>query len=81
MAQAQRRRMKKPVQAPADCYFCTEKKEPMYSDVSVMQRFITDRGKIMSRSRNGLCTTHQRRLSESIKHARYLALLPFLIRD
>lgn len=74
-------RRKKTQQAPAVCYYCTEKKEPLYSDTSVLQRFISDRGRILSRARSGLCNKHQRRLSDSIKYARHLALLPFIVRD
>lgn len=76
-----KRNPKKVHQTPAECYFCTEKKEPAYADTSVLMRFTTDRGKIFSRSRSGICTRHQRRLSESIKYARHLALLPFISRD
>lgn len=66
---------------PKECYFCTEKKEPVYSDVSTLQRFVTDRGKMLSGMRSGLCAKHQRRLSTAIKQARFLALLPFVVRD
>jgi small subunit ribosomal protein S18 len=75
------RRPKKTTQVPLECYFCKEKKEPNYADSSVLIRFITDRGKITARSRNGLCSKHQRVLGDSVKYARHLALLPFVIRD
>ena len=75
------RKLKQTVQAPAECYFCKEKKVPVYHDTGVLMRFVTDRGKIVSRSRNGLCARHQRFLSDSVKHARHLALLPFVIRE
>lgn len=72
-----RRRLSK----PAKCYFCEEKKTPWFSETAELQRFLTERGKIISRSRNGLCSMHQRRLSTAIKHARHLALLSFVVRD
>lgn len=75
------RRLKQTVQAPSECYFCKEKKEPIYHDSGVLMRFITDRGKLIARSRNGLCAKHQRILSDSVKYARHLALLPFIIRE
>lgn len=75
------RRPKKTYQTPQECYFCTEKKEPEYADVASLQRFISDRGKVFSRSRSGICAKHQRRLSIAIKYARHLALLPFVNRD
>jgi small subunit ribosomal protein S18 len=81
MAKPRIKRMKKPQPVNLECYFCTEKKEPMFSDVSQLMKFISDRGKIMSRSRNGLCSIHQRRFSDAVKYARHLALLPFIVRD
>ena len=64
--------------APQECYFCKEKKVPDYTDISVLQKFVSERGKILSRARSGVCSKHQRRLSSSIKYARHLALLPFV---
>lgn len=81
MAKQMKRRMKKATQTPDKCYFCTENKEPVYTDTSVLQRFISDRGKIFARSRSGICAKHQRRLSDGIKHARHLAFLPYLNRE
>ena len=66
--------------APKECYFCTEKKEPNFDDVGTLQRFLTERGKIMPRARTGLCAKHQKRLELNTKYARHLALLPFLTR-
>lgn len=61
-----------------DCAFCKEKKEPNYADVEVLRRYLTERGKIIGRSRSGVCAKHQRKLTTAIKHARHLALLPFI---
>jgi small subunit ribosomal protein S18 len=66
--------------APKKCYFCTEKKEPVFSDVATLNRFITDRAKIMPMLRTGLCAKHQKRITKEIKHARHLALLPFIVK-
>ncbi len=74
-------RMKKQQPVNLECYFCTEKKEPHYSETGQLMKFVSDRGKIMSRSRNGLCAIHQRKVSDSVKYARHLALLPFIVRD
>lgn len=65
-------------QVPKNCYFCKEQKEPNYKDLEVLRRFLTDRGKILPRTRSGICAKHQRRLTLVIKHARHLALLPFV---
>ncbi len=76
-----RTRQQRKISAPKTCAFCEEKKNPWYSDVSTLQKYVTDRGKIIGRSRTGLCATHQRRLTEAIKYARYLALMPYVARD
>ncbi|MCL5969978.1 MAG: 30S ribosomal protein S18 [Patescibacteria group bacterium] len=63
---------------PKKCFFCEEKKDPNFSDVASLQKFVTERGKITGRSRNGFCSKHQRKLTIAIKHARHLALMPFV---
>lgn len=69
---------KRKITVPKDCYFCKEEKTPWYSDVASLVKFVTDRGKIIPRSRSGLCAKHQRRLTTAVKHARHLALIPFM---
>ena len=76
-----RRIVKRKITVPKECYFCSQKKEPWYSDVASLQKFVSDRGKIIVRTRSGLCAKHQRRLTSAVKHARHLALLPFVSRD
>ena len=46
----------------------------------VLNRFITERGKILGRARTGICAKHQRGLTNEIKLARHVALLPFIVR-
>lgn len=74
-------RVRKKITVPKTCYFCSEKKIPEYTDTQVLQRFLTDRGKIIGRVRTGICATHQRQLASAVKHARHLAMLPFVVRD
>jgi len=64
---------------PKNCYYCEAKKLPWFSDVEDLKKFTTERGKILAQSKTGLCAKHQDRLTTSIKHARHLALLPFLV--
>jgi small subunit ribosomal protein S18 len=77
---APRKRVQKNV-APKKCFFDTEKKEPSIEDVATLRKFLTERGKIIPRSRSGLCAKHQKQLTIAVKHARQLALLPFIIRS
>jgi len=44
---------------------------------SFMKRYMSDRGKIEPRRKTGTCAKHQRRLSEALKQARQMALLPY----
>jgi small subunit ribosomal protein S18 len=53
--------------------------EPIdYKDVDLLRKFITERGKILPRRITGLTARQQRDLTEAIKRARILALLPFV---
>ncbi|MFW6138212.1 MAG: 30S ribosomal protein S18 [Spirochaetota bacterium] len=61
------------------CRLCVNKVESIdYKDVALLQKFITDRGKIMPRRMTGNCARHQRMLAGAIKKARMIALLPFV---
>ena len=60
------------------CGFCTDKiRAADYKDIKRLQRYISDRGKILPRRRTGTCARHQRSLTTAIKRARHMALLPF----
>jgi small subunit ribosomal protein S18 len=60
------------------CKFCVEKIDAInYKDVRLLGQFVAESGKIVPRRLTGVCTPHQRRLTEAIKQARNIALLPF----
>ena len=50
-----------------------------YKDVKLMQRFISERGKIVPSRITAVSTKKQRVLANAIKRARYMALLPYLV--
>jgi small subunit ribosomal protein S18 len=52
-----------------------------YKDVRKLQRFLTERGKILPRRATGLTAKQQRQVSRAIKCARQIALLPYVRRD
>lgn len=52
-----------------------------YKDVDTLRKFITERGKILPRRITGVSARHQRLLTNAIKRARYIALLPFVAKD
>ena len=61
------------------CQFCADKTEVIdYKDVELLKRFISDRGKILSRRVTGTSAKYQRQLVKAIKNARHMALLPFV---
>ena len=49
-----------------------------YKDIETLERFITERGKILPRRISGVSSHYQRQLVTAIKRARYMALLPFM---
>ena len=60
------------------CRFCVEKIDDInYKDVKTLHSFVAERGKIVPRRISGVCAPHQRRLTDAIKKARNIALLPF----
>jgi small subunit ribosomal protein S18 len=64
------------------CKFCVDKelaKALDYKRVDILERFITNRGKILPRRITGTCAKHQRELVREIKKARSISLLPFRV--
>ena len=60
------------------CGFCVDKIEYIdYKDINRLRRYVNERGKILPRRMSGNCAKHQRQLSEAIKRARAIALMPF----
>ncbi len=61
-----------------DCYFSKNNITYIdYKDVALLQRFISDRGKIRSARVTGTRPQYQKMLAEAIKNAREMALLPY----
>ena len=61
------------------CAFCVDKVEEIdYKDVAKLRKYISERAKILPRRINGNCAKHQRQLTQAIKRARHIALLPYI---
>jgi small subunit ribosomal protein S18 len=74
MDRPQRGRKRKKV-----CAFCVDRVAHIdYKDTARLRRFLSERSKILPRRMTGACAAHQRDLTEAIKRARHLALLPFV---
>jgi len=70
------------------CMFCLEGSEKKIKidnlDYKLMilgkyrNKLISERGKIVPRRTTGTCAKHQRMVTEAVKRARHIALLPFV---
>lgn len=60
------------------CNFCSNKVDDIdYKDINKLNKFVTEKGKILPRRITGNCAKHQRQLTRAIKRARQVALLPY----
>src|SRR5665213_4504241 len=60
------------------CSFCQHGVHTVdYKDLAQLRKYISDRGKIRGRKVSGNCQQHQRDVTDAIKTARELALLPY----
>ena len=60
------------------CKFTAEGiKEIDYKDLDILKGFVSESGKIVPSRITGTKSRYQRQLSEAIKPARYIALLPY----
>ena len=62
------------------CRFCSEKIQHIdFFDTKLLKPLISERGKIVPSRISGNCARHQRQMTEAIKRARSIALLPFSV--
>lgn len=63
------------------CYFCKENIENIdYKNTSLLEKFISDKGKIRPKRSTGNCVQHQRKIAMAVKRARVIALMPYFKR-
>lgn len=63
------------------CPFCKKKITAIdYKDPALLVRYFAMWSKMKPAKSTGACAKHQRRLSQAIKRARYLALVPYTTR-
>ena len=61
------------------CQFCVDKAQFVdYKDTAKLRKYLSERSKILPRRTTGACAYHQRLLTEAIKRARQVALLPYV---
>jgi len=62
------------------CRFCVEKIDYIdFHDIKLLKPLISERGKIVPSRISGNCAKHQRQLTQAVKRARNIALLPFSV--
>lgn len=79
MAKKQRQKRRRKIEPENEvCPFCVGKGGiPTYKEYEKLSGYLTDRARIVSSERSGVCSKHQRMLTTQIKRARHLGLLPF----
>lgn len=71
--------MKKEIKTKKVCRFTQNNiKYIDYKNVKLLQKFITEQGKIIPKRITGTSAKYQRQLSLAIKRARHMALLPYV---
>lgn len=62
------------------CALCKDKELKLdYKDAEGLKRFINEKGKILPRRVTGTCSKHQRVITEYVKRARTIAILPYSV--
>jgi small subunit ribosomal protein S18 len=70
---------KKEVRAKKICRFTQNKVKYIdYKNVKLLQKFISEQGKIIPKRITGTSSIYQRELSIAVKRARHMALLPYV---
>lgn len=61
------------------CFFCSQNVKAIdYKDIESLKRFVSSQAKIIDPKHTNVCAKHQRMLSQAIKRARYIGLLPYV---
>ena len=71
--------MKKEIKVKKFCRFTRDKiKYIDYKDIKLLQRYVTEQGKIIPKRITGTSAKYQRQLALAVKRARHMALLPYV---
>lgn len=60
------------------CNFCLTQTDPTYTDEETLFKYLSPRKKMLGRDKTGACAKHQRKIAAHIKHARFLAIIPYV---
>ena len=60
------------------CTMCANKELVLdYKNYDQMKKFVNEKGKILPRRATGACAKHQREITQAVKRARHIAILPY----
>ena len=60
------------------CIMCSNKDFVLdYKNPEQLKKFINEKGKILPRRATGACAKHQRDITQAVKRARHIAVLPY----
>ena len=62
------------------CPFSGSKSKIDYKDIKTLTKFISERGKIIPSRISAVSAKRQRELSKAIKRARYIGLMPYVVK-
>ena len=62
------------------CPFSSSKDKIDYKDIKILTKFISERGKIIPSRISAVSSKKQRELSRAIKRARYIGLMPYVVK-
>ena len=62
------------------CPFSGSKSKIDYKDVKTLSKFVSERGKIIPSRISAVSAKKQRELSKAIKRARYIGLMPYVVK-
>jgi len=69
------RKPKREIFVKKDCKLCEDQVTVDFKQPDLLKKYMTERGRILSRRISGNCALHQRELSRSIKRARVMLLV------
>ena len=60
------------------CVLCSDKNFVLdYKNADQLKKFINEKGKILPRRATGACAKHQRFITQAVKRARHIAIIPY----
>ena len=75
-----KKRIKRVTRFKKKCVFCKKDLDIDYKNIELISRYVSSKGKILSRRISGNCAKHQRKIAREVKRARFLSLVSYVPR-